>query len=78
MTRRPYAVPGRPSLGNPPPHVPAPHVVNHSRQEDEGENQYEDHESYYNDLTDAVPNQWDEKIKEVQNQLGDALNAIKA
>ena len=32
---------------------------------------------FHNNLRGA-PNQWDEKIREVQNQLGDVFNAMKA
>ena len=61
-----------------PPLAPAPHGGDPPLQEDEGENQSMGHASDVHDNSREAPNQWDEKIRQVQNQLGDVFNAMKA
>ena len=65
-------------LPHPPSPTPAPHGGDPPLQEDEGENQSMGYGSHFHDNSRGAPNQWDEKIREVQNQLGDVFNAMKA
>ena len=65
-------------LPSPPPPALAPHSGDPPLQEDEGENQSMGHVSHFHDNSRGAPNQWDEKIREVQNQLSDVFKAMKA
>ena len=65
-------------LPPPPPLTPAPHGGDPPLQGDEGENQGIGHGSPFHDNSRRAPNQWDEKIREVKNQLSDVFNAMKA
>ena len=67
-----------PHEGLPPPPAHASHGGDPPLQEDEGENQSMGQRSHFHDNSRGAPNQWDEKIRELQNQLGDVFNTMKA